>query len=280
MFEVFALIVVGTAIWVGFDASQREWTDGFSTAAWVAGVLLLWIVIFPYYLVRRSKAPLKASDPVGPAVTQPPAPPSPAIGNEPRFQQSPDVPHSPLTVPPVPEHAAPTPFRGLTAPCVNCGGPIESHYQVFGSKQCEACTTGRKARPVLAHATAAETEPSHTVRNVILAISGAVVLTLVGCSMLVGQAVDDATAIHNEVVHVYAPSGGCWSGAIGDSTKDGCGSLDIPISQSGPIAAANAQKQDDGDWELSLGLEVNGKIVDTSSTTAEYGIAEVSGGDF
>jgi hypothetical protein len=55
---------------------QRVWSDGFSTAAWVLGALLLWIVILPHYLVRRGKAPLKgsAAPPVEPALRYAPAP--------------------------------------------------------------------------------------------------------------------------------------------------------------------------------------------------------------
>jgi hypothetical protein len=63
MFAVVFLIVVGTAIWVGADASKRDWSnDRFakSTATWVLGSLLLWIVVFPLYLSHRSSAPLKA----------------------------------------------------------------------------------------------------------------------------------------------------------------------------------------------------------------------------
>ncbi|HVC85789.1 MAG TPA: hypothetical protein VNC40_00035 [Gaiellaceae bacterium] len=54
------LVVVGTTIWVGFDASRREWPEGKTgTGGWVIGCVLLWIVIFPIYLSRRNRAPLK-----------------------------------------------------------------------------------------------------------------------------------------------------------------------------------------------------------------------------
>jgi hypothetical protein len=59
---VLFLIVVGTTIWVGFDASKRDWTnDRFAskTAYWVLGSLLLWIIIFPVYLSHRAHVPLK-----------------------------------------------------------------------------------------------------------------------------------------------------------------------------------------------------------------------------
>jgi hypothetical protein len=59
------LAVVGTTIWVGVDASRREWKEGSSgTAGWVVGCVLLWIIVFPLYLSRRNRAPLKNPIPV------------------------------------------------------------------------------------------------------------------------------------------------------------------------------------------------------------------------
>ncbi len=56
---VVLLAVVGSTIWVGVDASRREWGDGIGTAGWVIFCLLLWIVAFPVYLAKRGKVPLK-----------------------------------------------------------------------------------------------------------------------------------------------------------------------------------------------------------------------------
>lgn len=49
--ELILLIIVGTSIWVFFDApaSGLSWT-------WGLGCLALWIVAFPWYLAERSKA--------------------------------------------------------------------------------------------------------------------------------------------------------------------------------------------------------------------------------
>ena len=48
--------VVCTTIWVGFDAPKRNWPEkSTSTAIWVIGCLLLWIVVFPIYLIQRGK---------------------------------------------------------------------------------------------------------------------------------------------------------------------------------------------------------------------------------
>ena len=57
------LIVVATSAWVGVDASGREWREGsFADKPWkwVLGSLLLWIIVFPVYLLKRGAAPRKA----------------------------------------------------------------------------------------------------------------------------------------------------------------------------------------------------------------------------
>lgn len=79
------------------------------------------------------------------------------------------------------------------------------------------------------------------------------------------------------IVRVEAPPASCWSGSIGDATQDGCGTREIPVDGVGGIYSANAQKQSEGDWSLSIILLVDGEEVDRSTTTAEYGIAQVVG---
>ena len=69
---IIVLVVVGTTIWVGVDASRRDWQGGSGTATWVIGCILLWIFVFPVYLAKRGKAPLKgevasAADPGEPS---------------------------------------------------------------------------------------------------------------------------------------------------------------------------------------------------------------------
>jgi hypothetical protein len=59
---LFLLLFVATTIWVGVDASRRDWSDhGFANATWkwIVGLLLLWIVAFPIYLVQRNRVPAK-----------------------------------------------------------------------------------------------------------------------------------------------------------------------------------------------------------------------------
>ncbi len=62
MEAVLLLVIVGTTIWVGVDASHRDWSGhGFANATWkwVVGSLLLWIVAFPVYLAQRGRVPVK-----------------------------------------------------------------------------------------------------------------------------------------------------------------------------------------------------------------------------
>jgi hypothetical protein len=60
MMTLLGLAVVGATIWVAMDASGRDWSDNrFADASWkwVAGVLLLWFVAIPLYLVHRRRVP-------------------------------------------------------------------------------------------------------------------------------------------------------------------------------------------------------------------------------
>jgi hypothetical protein len=66
MSSLFVVFIVASSIWVGADASQRDWSHGGlakSPAGWIVGSLLLWIVVFPVYLAQRSYAPKKQHGP-------------------------------------------------------------------------------------------------------------------------------------------------------------------------------------------------------------------------
>jgi uncharacterized BrkB/YihY/UPF0761 family membrane protein len=57
---VVLLVGIGTATWVGYDSAAAERAAGRSpwlniTGSWVVGCLVLWIVFFPLYLVRRNR---------------------------------------------------------------------------------------------------------------------------------------------------------------------------------------------------------------------------------
>jgi len=62
MQAIILLLILGTTIWVGVDASHRDWSrHGFANATWkwIVGMLLLWIVAFPVYLPQRRRVPVK-----------------------------------------------------------------------------------------------------------------------------------------------------------------------------------------------------------------------------
>ena len=72
MTALIVLIQVASASWVGFDARTRDFSDSKiarSPKAWVAGTLLLWIVVFPLYLAKRDSHPKYTG--------MPPLPPTP-----------------------------------------------------------------------------------------------------------------------------------------------------------------------------------------------------------
>lgn len=48
--ELIVLLVIGSAIWVFFDAPNHG-----ESRTWALGFLLLWIVAFPWYLAVRSR---------------------------------------------------------------------------------------------------------------------------------------------------------------------------------------------------------------------------------
>ena len=60
MTVVVGLIVLISTIWVGVDASGRDWTGnrvGDAAWKWPLGMLALWILVFPLYLVHRRRVP-------------------------------------------------------------------------------------------------------------------------------------------------------------------------------------------------------------------------------
>jgi hypothetical protein len=62
MIAVLILIVIGSTIWVGFDAWGRDWSESNIARgpfAWMTACLLLWIIFFPAYLAQRSRFPVE-----------------------------------------------------------------------------------------------------------------------------------------------------------------------------------------------------------------------------
>jgi len=77
---------------------------------------------------------------------------------------------------------------------------------------------------------------------------------------------------------------GEWQGSIasGGSSRSvqGSGSDTIEIDGSPDIISANAQKQDDSSDELTIRIVLDGEVIKESSTSAEYGVAQVSISNF
>jgi hypothetical protein len=96
---VVLLLLVGAAtLWVGIDASKRDFSNARgakSTVGWVAGMLLLWIVFLPLYLVERNRAPKN-----GRPAARPPAGPLVPAAEGPDPSWTPPVPSSSVGPPP------------------------------------------------------------------------------------------------------------------------------------------------------------------------------------
>ena len=73
---------------------------------------------------------------------------------------------------------------------------------------------------------------------------------------------------------------GEWQGAAGDlgstNTIQGTGDKTIDLDDDATIVSANAQKMDGGSGKLTIQILKDGKVVEESSTDAEYGVAQVS----
>jgi hypothetical protein len=60
MLVIVLIVVLGTSIWAGFDAQALIAKDvdkkslGGGPVAIFLGCLFVWIIVFPYYLVKRS----------------------------------------------------------------------------------------------------------------------------------------------------------------------------------------------------------------------------------
>ena len=69
--DIVVLTVLATSVWVFFDAPRIG-----ESRTWTIGVLLLWIIAFPWYLSVRSKKLRSTSPDTG-------APPPPSTGSLP-----------------------------------------------------------------------------------------------------------------------------------------------------------------------------------------------------
>lgn len=78
-------------------------------------------------------------------------------------------------------------------------------------------------------------------------------------------------------VRIEAPAALCWSGSIGDATREGCGPATFDVQTTfGNVVSANVQKKDDSARELAIIVEIDGQEKARNSTTAAYGVASVT----
>ena len=82
-------------------------------------------------------------------------------------------------------------------------------------------------------------------------------------------------------VQVHIIYDGDWQGAMGSggSTKtiSGSGETTLDIDDPDFVVSANAQKMDGGSGTLSIEILKDGKVIEETSTDADYGVASVSG---
>lgn len=73
---------------------------------------------------------------------------------------------------------------------------------------------------------------------------------------------------------------GAWQGALGTESGQrsisGRGDAHLPVDNAASIVSGNAQKQDDSSSTLTVQILVNGDVVTEQSTSAAYGIAQIS----
>jgi STE24 endopeptidase len=100
------------------------------------------------------------------------------------------------------------------------------------------------------------------------AVVALVVATLaVGAVLLWPTAVPDDLSLsdvgrtQSGVVRIDAPRGRCWSATINGETRQGCGPTAIDVEIQGSIQATFEKRDDDGRWDLTNSLEVDGRQV-------------------
>ena len=102
-------------------------------------------------------------------------------------------------------------------------------------------------------------------------------LFAIACSAILGSAVHKATTQKEAIVRVEAADDVCWAGAIGDATREGCGTKSFPVrTVAGNLVAANAQKKSADSQPLAVVILIDGREVARNSTSAAYGLAQAT----
>ena len=110
-------------------------------------------------------------------------------------------------------------------------------------------------------------------------IAAIVLAVLVALSLIFGffaNSLSPFSPVLGEV-RVVAQQRVCWSGSIGDSTKQGCGSAVYQVEGDLGFIVAVVQKQDAEMLPLTVEIWIDNEMRDTATTTASYGLVTVQG---
>ena len=115
---------------------------------------------------------------------------------------------------------------------------------------------------------------SESVKTFLKIVAAVIGLYVIG--QMVGTSTKEPTRAE---VRVRTGPSTCWSGQIDDATRDGCGAMTYPVSSDlGSIVAVVQKKSDDAEG-LTVEVWIDGKLADTATTTAAYGLVTVSATD-
>jgi hypothetical protein len=92
------------------------------------------------------------------------------------------------------------------------------------------------------------------------------------------EAMPDMSGGVAEIV-IEADSATCWSGQVGDATRNGCGSRTLQLASDIGIYVAVLQKSGQDNSKLTVTLNVKGETMDREYTTSPFGVVTVSGGN-
>jgi len=105
-----------------------------------------------------------------------------------------------------------------------------------------------------------------------------------GLAQVTSEDESDGGTDSGDTYEVRIEYDGEWQGSVstGGSTRsiEGSETKTIGIDGSPDVISTNAQKMDDSSQELTIQIIRNGEVVKQTSTTAEYGIAQVSYSNF
>ena len=105
-----------------------------------------------------------------------------------------------------------------------------------------------------------------------LAIALLLVLAVGACTT--PEEAEEEIRSKEATVLVEAAPDVCWSGAIGGSTREGCGNGRFDVTG---VTGLSAVVQNKGAGTLTVAIVQDGKETDRKSTTAEYGVVSVTG---